>query len=52
MSIKHQLNTTSVHNNVGDESGCSPSRWQPDLLIEDPDDTLRNPRGGEGSLSP
>lgn len=43
MVIKN-ANTTSIHNNMGDESGLSPSRFQPDLENEDPNDTLRNPR--------
>ena len=46
MAIKNPLNTTSIHNNIGDESGLSPSQFpQTDFLDnEDPNDTLRNPR--------
>jgi hypothetical protein len=43
MTINSHLNTTSIQNNIGDESGISPSRFQPDLENEDPNDTLRNP---------
>ena len=43
MTVKN-TNTTSIHNNMGDESGLSPSRFQHDLENEDPNDTLRNPR--------
>jgi len=50
------MNNMSLHNNIGDESGLSPSRFPPTEYLdnEDPNDTLRNPRvgGGGNTFSP
>jgi hypothetical protein len=53
------LQNASLHNNVGDEevSGMSPSRCFPPTEqylddYEDPNDTLRNPKGGNSAFSP
>lgn len=43
MNVKSHHNT-SLNNNLGDESGLSPARFQPDLENEDPNEALRNPR--------
>lgn len=63
MLVKSHLQNASLHNHVGDESGLSPSRFPPTeyLDIEDPNDTLRNPKtsgigasgaGGTNTFSP
>ena len=51
MTIK-SLNNTSIHNNIGDESSLSPSRFQHDLENEDPNDTLRNPKANNATSPP
>ncbi len=56
MIIKPIFSNTSLQNNMGDESGISPSRFpHTDYLEnEDPNDTLRNPNrtNAQAAFSP